>query len=558
MRHPAGMWTTPRPRRRPRRGGVGSVRGPGAARIVIALVVALTSLALAGWPEQPGYGATAVCQPNAILVNPCRPWLGASANKYPEVIATLRPQIEYHEQRIGRQVDIVHAYNDPGATLTSDETYFATRPNTMLYLNWKPALTWADADGSDPATNASIDAMAQSIQALGSTKIFLAVSHEPEKNVSGSPAGCTIPGPGTAGTTDDYRAMWQNVRARFDALGVSNVVWVMNYMSFASYRCMDADLWPGNNLVDWVAFDNYGTGGQPSFVTNVGSMYDFLNSSSDAAHDYASKPYALAEWGIHGSNVTPQQTYDYSDQAKAAVEGQVFPNLKAYMVFDNSGPDGEENRVAYQNGDVYDPVRQQHYTAFADSSAFVDPATDVIPPATPARPTVTLTSNKVMTISWKAVTDNVGVTGYRLWRNGVLLTTVTGLTYTDRGVKQGGSYRYQVAAFDAAGNRSALSPSSRTRTVADTRAPSTPRHPKATSTVARTVRLGWSSSRDNVALGGYYIYRGRARIATVGRHALRYRATKLTSGRSYTFEIQAFDAAGNLSSKSTRVTVKAK
>jgi len=706
---------------------------------VTAGLVVLTSLVVGGLLPQPGRAASAGCRPNAVLVNPCRPWLGASANRYPQVTATLKPQILYHEQRIGRQVDIVHAYNNPGAVLTSDEIALATRPDTMLYLNWKPTLTWADADGSDQATNASIDAMAQSIQALGSTKIFLAVFHEPEKSVSGTPAGCSSPGPGTAGTTDDYRAMWHNVRARFDALGVSNVVWVMNYLSYAPYRCMDADLWPGNDLVDWVAFDNYGTGGQPDFVTNVGSMYDFLNSSSAPEHDYASKPYALAEWGINGTTVTPQQTYDYIDQAKSAVEDDVFPNIEAYMVFDNAGPDGSENRVSYQNGGVYDPVRQQHYTAFADSSAFVDPADttaptaaitapsdqavvtgdvavtaavgddrgvtqaqllvdgaatgdpvaapgsavgfvldtttvgdgphtlrvqvedaagnvgvsdpvtvtvhtpdtqaptapgglsasvvgstvtlswqpssdnvgvsgyrvlrdgavlgqtaattyadatgrqgstyrytveaydaagnsasstlsqvvpDVTAPTTPTQPTVKLNSDKTITVTWKAVTDNVGVTGYQLWRNGVQVTTATGLTYTDRTVRQGSSYRYQVSAVDAAGNSGALSPSSKTLAVPDTTAPSTPLHLVGTSTVRRTVALTWSASSDNVAVTGYYVYRGTTRIATVGGSTPGYTATGLTSGTSSTFKVQAFDAAGNASGRSAGVTVK--
>ena len=44
----------------------------------------------------------------------------------------------------------------------------------------------------------------------------------------------------------------------------------MNYMSYAPYRCMDDDLWPGIDLVDWVAFDNYGTGGQPTFAATSG------------------------------------------------------------------------------------------------------------------------------------------------------------------------------------------------------------------------------------------------------------------------------------------------
>ena len=109
-------------------------------------------------------------------------------------------------------------------------------------------------------------------------------------------------------------------------------------------------------------------------------MYDFLNSTSTADHDYAAKPYALAEWGIHGATSTTPASPDYSDQARVAVEGNVFPNIKAFMVFDNKGPEGTENRVGYQNGGVPDPVRQEHYNAFANSSAFVDQLPDTTAP----------------------------------------------------------------------------------------------------------------------------------------------------------------------------------
>ena len=51
--------------------------------------------------------------------------------------------------------------------------------------------------------------------------------------------------------------MWHNVRARFDALGVTNVVWVMNYMGWKDWNCVVKDLWPGNDYVDWVMWDPY-------------------------------------------------------------------------------------------------------------------------------------------------------------------------------------------------------------------------------------------------------------------------------------------------------------
>ena len=51
--------------------------------------------------------------------------------------------------------------------------------------------------------------------------------------------------------------MWHNVRERFDAAGVTNVVWVMNYLGYPTSYCAAKDFWPGNDYVDWVMWDPY-------------------------------------------------------------------------------------------------------------------------------------------------------------------------------------------------------------------------------------------------------------------------------------------------------------
>jgi hypothetical protein len=56
-------------------------------------------------------------------------------------------------------------------------------------------------------------------------------------------------------------------------------------------------------------------------------------------------------------------------------------------------------------------------------------------------------------VSWDAATDNVGVTGYGVYRDGAKIAQVTGTTYTDTNLPAG-TYRYTVDAADSAGNRS--------------------------------------------------------------------------------------------------------
>ena len=66
-------------------------------------------------------------------------------------------------------------------------------------------------------------------------------------------------------------------------------------------------------------------------------------------------------------------------------------------------------------------------------------------------------SSKQVDLSWTASTDNVGVTGYTIYRDGSqTATNVTTTTYSDTGLAAG-TYSYTVAAYDMAGNLSAQS-----------------------------------------------------------------------------------------------------
>ena len=62
-----------------------------------------------------------------------------------------------------------------------------------------------------------------------------------------------------------------------------------------------------------------------------------------------------------------------------------------------------------------------------------------------------MTSSQVG-LSWTASTDNVGVVGYRVARNGSVIASVSGTTYTDTTVSPSTAYTYQIVAYDAAGN----------------------------------------------------------------------------------------------------------
>ena len=87
----------------------------------------------------------------------------------------------------------------------------------------------------------------------------------------------------------------------------------------------------------------------------------------------------------------------------------------------------------------------------------VSNTTDTTPPTVPTGLTATAVSTSQINLSWTASTDNVGVTGYNIYRGGAKIGTSPSTSYQDAGLSASTSYTYNVSAFDAAGNTSAQS-----------------------------------------------------------------------------------------------------
>ncbi|WP_432170290.1 glycoside hydrolase family 6 protein [Streptomyces sp. 1222.5] len=82
---------------------------------------------------------------------------------------------------------------------------------------------------------------------------------------------------------------------------------------------------------------------------------------------------------------------------------------------------------------------------------------DTKAPTAPTGLTVSATAADSVSLIWTAATDDTGVAGYDVYRDGVKAGTATGTSYTDQGLSPATTYRYTVKARDAAGNVSAAS-----------------------------------------------------------------------------------------------------
>ncbi len=88
--------------------------------------------------------------------------------------------------------------------------------------------------------------------------------------------------------------------------------------------------------------------------------------------------------------------------------------------------------------------------SFSDSGSAMCHGLDRLPPSAPTGLVVSGISSSQVSLKWNASTDNVGVVGYKVFRNGAQIASVNTLAYADKSVRPETTYEYYVAAYDAA------------------------------------------------------------------------------------------------------------
>jgi chitodextrinase len=190
-------------------------------------------------------------------------------------------------------------------------------------------------------------------------------------------------------------------------------------------------------------------------------------------------------------------------------------------------------------------------SAYALSADLAAPApTDTWPPSSPLGIAVTSATQSSVALSWTPSTDNIGVAGYSVYKNGAGVGSTTSTTYSVPGLACGTSYTFAVDAYDAAGNRSAqTSITGSTAPCADVTPPSVPSG--LTMSVSQSsITLSWVASTDNVGVAGYGLYQNGSTVGSTST-TTNYLFTGLTCGTSYALAVDAFDPAGNRSAKAS-------
>jgi chitodextrinase len=162
-------------------------------------------------------------------------------------------------------------------------------------------------------------------------------------------------------------------------------------------------------------------------------------------------------------------------------------------------------------------------------------------------------STSQINLLWAAATDNVAVSGYYVYRNDSLIATTSALSIADSGLATSTLYKYNVSAYDAAGNISATSSSVSATTLAtstpDTTIPTQPTNLSAAAISSSQINITWTASTDNLAVSGYKVYRNGSFVTN--STSASYGDSGLLATTTYSYNVIAYDAAGNLSATSS-------
>lgn len=183
-----------------------------------------------------------------------------------------------------------------------------------------------------------------------------------------------------------------------------------------------------------------------------------------------------------------------------------------------------------------------------------------------------------VSLSWNASADNVGVSGYGLYRDGTFMVTVPGTSFLDTGVQAGVSYEYSVLAGDYLGNKSdrsssvtATIPATATTSVplATSETMTTPTAPMTTASPSlserrvlpgrpgnlsvrildnRTVRVTWSAPSGVTGVIGYRLFKNDTFLTSVT--GTTYDDKSVYGGQEYRYSVAATDATGDVSQRS--------
>ncbi len=326
-----------------------------------------------------------------------------------------------------------------------------------------------------------------------------------------------------------------------------------------------------------IQFENYDLGGEgvayhDADAANLGGAYRTtegvdIQTTGDTGGGYNVGWTLAGEWMNYTVNVQTAGAYTMTARVASGGQGGTFhltvdgaalagstltvPNTGAWQTYTNltasvTLPQGQHIlRFVEDTNGTTGWIGNLNWLSFAL-------APDTTPPSTPTNLTASAISSSQINLAWTAATDNVGVTGYKVFRNGTQVGTTATTNYSDTGLAASTSYTYTVSAYDAAGNVSGQSASATAMTPPPSPSSVTISNFSVSAVTATSATITFTT---NVPATSQVFYGPNgtfsqsdamtATPSTTHTHVL----TNLTAGTSYSYKISALFYGGGFATQ---------
>jgi chitodextrinase len=172
-------------------------------------------------------------------------------------------------------------------------------------------------------------------------------------------------------------------------------------------------------------------------------------------------------------------------------------------------------------------------------------------PSAPAGLAASNLTATAFTLSWNPSTGSLGIAGYDVYNNGVLVGSTTTTSMGISGLTPATAYSMTVQARDTAGNLSAVSAALTVTTLPTP--PSVPTALSATNVARSSFTLIWTASTDALGVANYTIYRNGILIGTSATTS--FAVIGLDPFTTYSMTVTATNSGGGVSAASSPLAV---
>ena len=187
-------------------------------------------------------------------------------------------------------------------------------------------------------------------------------------------------------------------------------------------------------------------------------------------------------------------------------------------------------------------------------------AEDLTPPTPPLNLRIDDVTTNSVSLSWEAAIDDVGVTGYHVYRDDQLIQTLSGteLSYIDTGLMEATTYTYKIRAVDQAGNLSEASSAvkARTKMTIEVSRPLPPTKLRSARVTEHEVALMWDAPNESKEIMSYQVYRNNVLVGEVAGETSLYTDKDLQENTKYSYVVKSKNKEGDLSEESNKIIVQ--